>query len=125
MEIMSNYKKPLFTLTKKDFVVAWYSGTGAGGQHRNKHMNCCRITHPASGATGSCQTERSAEQNKKIAFRRLSESKTFLAWVKIQASMVEEGFASLDRKVDDMMREENIKTEVGVDCKRGEDYCDK
>lgn len=23
----------------------WYSGSGAGGQHRNKHQNSCRLTH--------------------------------------------------------------------------------
>jgi len=36
-------------LTKKDFKIDWYSRSGAGGQHRNKHQNCCRITHLATG----------------------------------------------------------------------------
>lgn len=38
--------------------VEWYSGTGAGGQHRNKHQNSCRITHIPSGisATAQCRS---------------------------------------------------------------------
>jgi peptide chain release factor 1 len=28
-----------------DFRVEWYSGTGNGGQHRNRHMNSCRLIH--------------------------------------------------------------------------------
>lgn len=31
------------------FRVEWYSGSGAGGQHRNKHQNSCRITHIPTG----------------------------------------------------------------------------
>lgn len=27
----------------------WYSGTGAGGQHRNKHQNCLELTHIPTG----------------------------------------------------------------------------
>lgn len=37
------------------FRVEWYSGTGAGGQHRNKHQNSCRITHLASGTVVTAQ----------------------------------------------------------------------
>lgn len=32
-----------------DFAVEWFSGTGAGGQHRNKHQNSCRLIHLPTG----------------------------------------------------------------------------
>lgn len=59
-------------LTKKDFKISWYSGSGAGGQHRNKHQNCCRITHVDSGlsAIGTGSKERTA--NQKEAFTALA-----------------------------------------------------
>ncbi len=58
-------------LTKKDFKLEWYSGSGAGGQHRNKHQNCCRITHIETGlrAQGTESRERPTNQGK--AFERL------------------------------------------------------
>jgi protein subunit release factor B len=59
-------------LTKKDFRIQWYSGSGAGGQHRNKHQNCCRITHIDSGlsAIGTSSKERRANQRE--AFNALA-----------------------------------------------------
>jgi hypothetical protein len=38
----------------------------------------------ASGARGECRETRSQDQNKKIAFRRMAETKTFQLWVKRQ-----------------------------------------
>jgi peptide chain release factor 1 len=38
-----------------DFKIEWYSGTGAGGQHRNKHQNSCRITYLPTGQTATAQ----------------------------------------------------------------------
>lgn len=58
-------------LTKKDFRIDWFSGTGGGGQNRNKHQNCCRITHIESGLTATAQTERDRPANQKRAFKAL------------------------------------------------------
>lgn len=45
-----------FVHSKNDFKIEWYSGTGCGGQHKNKHQNSCRITHIPSGITQTSQT---------------------------------------------------------------------
>ena len=38
-----------------DLTIEWYSGTGAGGQYRNKHQNSCRITHLPTGITAKSE----------------------------------------------------------------------
>ncbi len=58
--------------TRKDFRLEWFSGTGAGGQHRNKHQNCCRITHIPTGLTQTGQNFRERQRNQKDAFIRLA-----------------------------------------------------
>ncbi len=55
-------------VTKKDFKITWFSGTGAGGQHRNKHQNCCRIKHIPTGIITTGQKSRSRITNKRDAF---------------------------------------------------------
>lgn len=32
-----------------DFRIEWFSGSGAGGQHRNRHCNSCRLIHIPTG----------------------------------------------------------------------------
>jgi protein subunit release factor A len=59
-------------LTKKDFKLEWFSGTGAGGQHRNKHQNCCRITHLESGMMETGQNSRERTSNQRDAFNKLA-----------------------------------------------------
>lgn len=61
----------LFSLAKKDFSVRWFSGTGKGGQHRNKHQNCCEITHIETGVSAIAQG-RSRTSNQRQAFRTLA-----------------------------------------------------
>jgi peptide chain release factor 1 len=39
-----------------DFKIEWYSGSGAGGQHRNKHQNSCRVTHIPTGLVRKAET---------------------------------------------------------------------
>ena len=45
-----------------DLKVEWYSGTGAGGQYRNKHQNSCRITHLPTGivAKSECRSRQNS-----------------------------------------------------------------
>lgn len=45
------------------FRVRWFSGTGKGGQYRNKHQNCCELTDIASGMSRTGQSARSREAN--------------------------------------------------------------
>lgn len=59
-------------LTRKDFEVLWFSGTGGGGQHRNKHDNCCRITHKETGISAQCTAHRDRTSNRRDAFHVLA-----------------------------------------------------
>lgn len=49
-------------IPESDLRIEWYSGTGAGGQHRNKHQNSCRITHIPTGivATAQCRSRQNS-----------------------------------------------------------------
>ena len=103
-----NKQKPLLTLTKKDFAIWYYSGTGAGGQHRNRHMNCVKISHPESGVTGCGTEQKSREQNKKMAFKRLAADPKFKAWLSMQGLHKE----AVDRAVEEAMNPKNLKVEM-------------
>ena len=59
-------------LTKKDFRLEWFSGTGKGGQHRNKHQNCCRIIHIETGLKAIGTDSRSRVTNQRTAFNNLA-----------------------------------------------------
>lgn len=54
-----------------DFTIDWFSGRGAGGQHRNKHQNCCRITHKATGIVAVGQESRSRRANMARAYETM------------------------------------------------------
>jgi peptide chain release factor 1 len=49
-------------IPESDLKVEWYSGTGAGGQHRNKHQNSCRLTHIPTGVvvTAQCRSRQNS-----------------------------------------------------------------
>jgi peptide chain release factor 1 len=65
-----------FTLNDSDLKIEWYSGTGAGGQHRNKHQNSCRLTHIPTNTlvTAQCRSRiNSLEQAKQELSARLQQ----------------------------------------------------
>ena len=107
-------KELLFSVTKKDLEITYFSGKGAGGQHRNKHMNCVRIKHPDSGVIVTGQEERSRDRNLKTAFKRLTQHPDFKLWLDIQTSRSVMDANEIIRRVDEAMKEENLKIEYGV-----------
>jgi protein subunit release factor B len=107
-------RKLLFSLTKQDFDVQWYSGTGAGGQHRNKHQNCCRIIHKETGIRSTGQSNRDRIANQKEAFNNLVKHPKFKLWLnlKIMESLSEE---TIEEKVQKQMIPDNLKIEEKKD----------
>ena len=103
-------KELLFSVTKNDLEVDWFSGTGCGGQYRNKHQNCCRIRHKDSGAIATGQSQRDRVSNLKEAMENLTKSPKFKAWVKVRVGEVTGERADIEAKVDRAMR--HLKFEV-------------
>lgn len=101
----------LFSVTKKDLRIEYFRAGGPGGQHQNKTSSACRITHPPSGAVGESREERSQQQNQKIAFRRMVDTKEFQLWLKIVSAEMMTG-ETVEQKVDRMMAPENLRVEV-------------
>jgi len=104
-------KQLLFSLTKKDFRFDTFRSGGKGGQNQNKRDTGVRITHLETGISAESREERSQLQNKKKAFQRLINNPQFQLWLKRKAIQKTLDMQEIERKVDDMMREENLKLE--------------
>ena len=64
---------PKIKVSDADLKIEWYSGTGAGGQYRNKHQNSCRITHIPTGVVATAQT-RSRQNSLNQALSTITET---------------------------------------------------
>jgi len=103
-------KKLLFTITKKDFKISYFSGSGPGGQNRNKNMCCVRISHPESGASAVGQSHKSKQQNIKEALTNLVKHGKFKIWHLRRVQEVITG-QTIEDKVKEAMKPENLKVE--------------
>lgn len=102
---MTNPDIAEFSCKESDLRIEWYSGTGAGGQHRNKHQNSCRIMHLPTGkiVTAQCRSrQNSLEQAKNTMLQELKNS----------ANMQTKHATDADRKeqVGSGMRGDKIRT---------------
>ena len=104
-------KEYLFSVTKKDFEVQTFRSGGKGGQNQNKVESGVRIIHKASGAVGESREERSQLQNKKRAFKRLTETKKFKNWILKETSLIAYGKDKMARELDEMLSDKNLVIE--------------
>ena len=104
-------KELLFSLTKKDFEIQTFRSGGKGGQNQNKVESGVRIIHKESGAVGESREHRNQLQNRKAAFERMVKTKEFQLWHKLQAAMIMQGQRDINKALDKMMEEKNLKIE--------------
>ncbi len=105
-------KELLFSITKKDFKINWFSGTGAGGQGRNKLMNSCRLTHTPSNTMATGQSNKSRVANQKEALHGVLEHPVFKMWFNQQILEHLSG-ETVEEKVNRTLEPAHIK----VECK--------
>lgn len=58
---------------KADLRIEYFRGSGKGGQNRNKRDTACRITHKETGLSATAEEHKSQGQNRKAAFKRLTD----------------------------------------------------
>lgn len=111
-------KELLFSITKKDFEITYFNGTGPGGQHKNKHANCVRLKHIETGIITTGQDQKNQHTNLKNAFIRMTKHPHFKIWLnkKIQENILDKDEQEkekivLNEKVNEMMQEKYLKIE--------------
>ena len=68
--VLTTAEEETIVLDTNDVIEQRYSGTGKGGQHRNKHQNCVRLIHRLSGLRVQVEG-RMYHQNKQVAWQEL------------------------------------------------------
>jgi protein subunit release factor B len=110
-------KKPLFSVTKKDFEIQTFRAGGKGGQHQNTCDSGVRIIHKDSGAVGESREHRSQKQNKDAAFLRLTQHPKFKFWINKMMFRINGTEKEIKSKVERALNEKNLKIEIREDNK--------
>jgi protein subunit release factor A len=108
-------KELLFSVTKKDFDITYFSGSGAGGQHRNRHKNCVRLRHKETGIITVGQEERSLEANKKKAFENMINNEQFKFWLRTKANeaiLKKDKEKPIEEIIQEMLNPTHLKVEI-------------
>lgn len=110
-------KNILFSVTAADCDWEYMRGTGPGGQKRNKTESKVRCTHRASGAVGESDETRSQHDNKRRAFVKMSETREFKIWHKIETARQMGHYVDIEEVVNKAMNDKNIRVEGKSDGK--------
>lgn len=104
-------KKLLFSVTKDNCEFQTFRCGGHGGQNVNKVSSGVRCIHKASGAVAECRETRSQLINKRRAFKRMSETKEFKQWHRLEVARLSGQLKAVDAIVDDLMQDANLRIE--------------
>ena len=104
-------REHLFTISKKDFNIQTFKSGGPGGQHQNKTDSGVRIIHKESNAVGESRTDKSQYRNKRLALKRLTESKKFKIWLNQTVYAITSG-KTIEQRIEEALIEKNIRIEV-------------
>lgn len=105
-------RKPLFSVTKKDLDIVHFRAGGKGGQGQNKVNSGSRVTHRPSGAVGEARDSRDQPVNTRNAFIRMTQTKEFQTWLKLEGMKASGLAAKIEADVEASMDSRNIRTEV-------------
>lgn len=103
-------KEILFSVTASDCEWSYTKGTGTGGQKKNKTSSAVHCMHRPSGAHGYSEASRSQLDNKREAFVKMSNSKEFKEWHKMETMRRNGQMAVIDAAVEKSMKK--VKIEV-------------
>ena len=106
-----------FKITKKDLDISFFSGHGAGGQHRNRHMNCVRMKHRDTGVMVTGQSYREKSKNIEEALRNLAKHPKIRSYCYLKLREIERG-KSLDQLVEESMDIKNLLIEGKDDSEK-------
>jgi protein subunit release factor B len=104
----------IFSITRDDLEIQTFRSGGKGGQNQNKVESGVRIIHRASGCVSESREQRDQLQNKRTSFKRLTEQPKFKVWFKIECAkrmMDKEKLHRINKEVNEMMNERNLKIE--------------
>lgn len=107
-------RKLIFSVSIHDCRIDTFTVGGHGGGGKDTSNSGVRVTHEPSGAVGKCGENRSNHLNKRIAFRRMTETKAFKAWHRTTTSRLL-GEKSIDERVEEDMHPRNLRVETRND----------
>lgn len=104
----------LFSVTANDCDFQYIKSSGPGGQNVNKRSTKVRCVHRASGAVGESDLTRSQHENKRIAFRKMAETREFKLWHRLETARRMGDQLTIEEKVDNAMKDANLNVEGRV-----------
>lgn len=108
-------KELVFSVTQQDCEWSYTRGTGKGGQKKNKTSSAVHCIHRPSGAHGYSEASRSQRDNKEEAFLKMSKTKEFQAWFRLEVARRMGTLQKVEEAVDKQMQQ--VKVEVRKDDK--------